>query len=276
MLTSRAYLTAAAIALPLTAASFAADAAPIATFSAAGANSAAIQGQVDAFRTTLGALNANVAGSFGSGRREINWDGVPPGFSSPNAFPPNFFNSNSPRGVEFSTLGAGFEVSATDFGTINPTYPGLFQTFSAPRLFTAIGSTITDVNFFVAGSSTPALTRGFGSVFTDVDLANVTSLSFYDASDTLLDTLFVPSLAGSESLSFLGADYGSAIISRVRITAGNTPLSGNETLGDLVVMDDFIYGEPIGRASVPEPASMMVLAVGIIGLGMASSRRRHT
>jgi hypothetical protein len=39
-------------------------------FSAAGASAAAIQGQVDAFRTSLGTLNANVAGSFASGRRE--------------------------------------------------------------------------------------------------------------------------------------------------------------------------------------------------------------
>src|SRR5215217_7914908 len=46
-------------------------------YSAAGVNSAGIQGQVDAFRADLGTLNANVIGSFGSGRREINWDGVP-------------------------------------------------------------------------------------------------------------------------------------------------------------------------------------------------------
>ena len=52
------------------------QAAPV-TFTAAGANSAAIQTTVDSFRTALGTLNANVAGSFGSGRREINWDGVP-------------------------------------------------------------------------------------------------------------------------------------------------------------------------------------------------------
>lgn len=44
-------------------------AAPI-TFSAAGANAAAIQGTVDAFRAALGTWNPNVMGSFGLGRRE--------------------------------------------------------------------------------------------------------------------------------------------------------------------------------------------------------------
>jgi hypothetical protein len=47
------------------------------TFQASGPNAAAITPSVDAFRTDLGTLNPNVAGSFGTGRREINWDGVP-------------------------------------------------------------------------------------------------------------------------------------------------------------------------------------------------------
>jgi hypothetical protein len=69
------------------------------TFSAAGSNAAQIQATVDAFRADLGTLNNNVAGSFGSGRREINWDGVPANFSDPNPLPNNFFNVNSWRGV---------------------------------------------------------------------------------------------------------------------------------------------------------------------------------
>ena len=80
------------------------------TFSAAGANAAGIQGTVDAFRANLGTLNPNVVGSFGSGRREINWDGVPNTLAAPNNLPANFFNVNSPRGVVFSTPGTGFQV----------------------------------------------------------------------------------------------------------------------------------------------------------------------
>ncbi len=284
MLATRVHVTAAALALPVLIGPVAL-AAPI-TFSASGSNPAGIQTAVDNFRTGLGTLNLNVAGSFGSGRREINWDGVPDTFAAPNALPGTFFNTTSPRGAVFSTPGSGFQVSANasnpssapvEFGNINASYSSLFQTFSAQKLFTAIGSNIVDVNFFVPGSSTAALTRGFGSVFTDVDLAGITSLAFYDANNVLLDTLFVPpGQTANGSLSFLGADYGSAIVSRVRVTNGNAALGPSETGNlDLVAMDDFLYGEPVARAAVPEPASMALLAVGKIGLGLAGPRRRN-
>src|SRR4051812_46651063 len=83
----------------------ASPASALTVFSAAGPTAASIQPSVDNFRASLGTLNANVAGSFGTGRREINWDGVPDAFAAPNLLPANFFNSNSPRGVVFSTPG---------------------------------------------------------------------------------------------------------------------------------------------------------------------------
>src|SRR5256712_10167607 len=135
-------------------------AAPV-VFEASGASPADIQAAVDAFRTFLGALNPNVASSFPSGRREINWDGVPDAFSAPNNLPANFFNANSPRGAVFFTPGSGFQVSAKSgnptvtalrFGNINPNYLNDFQTFSPERLFTALDSNVTDVLFFVPGT----------------------------------------------------------------------------------------------------------------------------
>jgi len=245
------------------------------TFSASGANPAAIQATVDAFRTSLGTLNPNVIGSFGTGRREINWDGVPDALSAPNNLPANFFNVNSPRGVIFGTLGTGFEVSATvasgtpvEFGNINPTYPDLFQTFSPQRLFTALGSDIVDVNFFVPGSATPAFTNAFGAVFTDADLANVTSLQFFGLSNQSLGTFFVQAgPVASGSLSFLGVQFNAGeTIGRVRITSGNTALGPNETGGlDLVVMDDFIYAEPRAVA-IPEPPTALLLALAFVAM----------
>jgi len=143
----------------------------------------------------------------------------------------------------------------------------LFQTFSPQRLFTALGSNVLDVNFFVPGTTTPALTRGFGSVFTDVDLASTTSLQFFDASNTSLGTFFVPAgTVASESLSFLGVDFGSNIVSRVRITSGNAALGPNEGALDLVVMDDFLFGEPV--AAVPEASTLTLLFGGLLGLGV--------
>lgn len=244
-------------------------------FSSSGANAAAIQATVDNFRAALGSLNPNVPGSFGSGRREINWDGVPDGFSAPNNLPAGFFNSNSPRGVVFSTPGTGFQVSANtgvapiEFDNLNAGYSSIFQTFSAQRLFTPLGSNIMDVNFFVPGSGTASYTSAFGAVFTDVDLANTTSLQFFDFSNSLLGTFFVPT--ANNGLSFLGIQFNAGErVGRVRITTGSAALGGaDSSTNDMVVMDDFIYAEP---AAVPEPAAwtMMVLGAGFL----AAMRRR--
>ena len=258
--------------------------------SGSGSTPADITGVVNTFRTSIGTLNPNVVGSFGSGRREINWDGVPDGFSAPNNLPANFFNVNSPRGTVFSTPGTGFQVSANAasgnpvrFGNIDPSYPGTFQTFSPQRLFTAIGSNVLDVSFFIPGSSTAALVRSFGSVFTDVDLASTTSIQYFDLANVSLGTFFAPvtppSGTSAQGLSFLGVDFGTSLISRVRITNGNSLLgagvldsNGNPT--DLVVMDDFIYSEPIGITAVPEPGTVS-LFVGVMAFGSSLLIRRR-
>lgn len=222
----------------------------------AGPNAASVTAIRDAFRADLGGgITGAANGSFGGLRREINWDGVPDAFASPNSFPPNFFNANSPRGVVFSTPGTGFQVSANagvapvEFGNINPPYQLLFQPFSAQRLFTAIGSNITDVTFFIPGTTTPALTRGFGAIFSDVDLPNITSIQYFDRNNVSLGTFGVPPFFGDETFSFLGVFYPTPIIARARITSGNRllgPVSIESfPLNDLVVMDDFIYGEPV-------------------------------
>jgi hypothetical protein len=217
---------------------------------AAGTSAAAIQSAVDAYRADLGTLNANVAGSFGSGRREINWDGVPDALSAPNDLPPDFFNVNSPRGVVFDTPGSGFQVSGKapapiEFDNINQTYSSLFTVFSPPRLFTALGSTVTNVRFFEPGSSTPATTSGFGAVFTGVGRAGQTRITYFDERNRPLGRFDVPASPGSETLSFLGVRFLDEEVARVKIRSGNTALGPDENRGrDLVVMDDFIYGEP--------------------------------
>ena len=251
--------------------------------STGGASAAAIQATVDAFRTSLGPLNANVAGSFGSGRREINWDGVPDALAAPNNLPANFFNVNSPRGVVFSTPGTGFAVSAnassgtpTRFGNIDASYSTIFNSFSAERLFTAIGSNVVDVNFFIAGSASSAFTSGFGVVFSDVDLASTTSLQFFDDANVSLGSFNAP----VGLFSFLGVTFGSAVVRRVRITSGNTALASGATdqngnSRDVVAMDDFIYGETVARESVvPEPSTYSLFAAGLLAVTFMRRRRR--
>jgi type II secretory pathway pseudopilin PulG len=241
--------------------------------SASGANGAAIQGAIDAFRGDLGGgLNANVTGSFGAGRREINWDGVPDQFDSPNALPANFFNVNSPRGVVFSTPGTGFQNSSSAasgtpvrFGNINAAYTNEFAAFSGQRLFTAIGSPTTDVDFFIPGSTTATTTRGFGVVFTDVDVTGSARIELFNGAASL-GSFDAPAFAGDGGFSFIGVSYTDANVTRVRITSGTSALGGLENLPgtDLVVMDDFIYGEP-----VPTPGALCLAGVSLI----AAARR---
>jgi hypothetical protein len=210
---------------------------------------------VGQFRTLLGggALpNPNVAGEAASGRREINWDGVPAALTDNDLFPANFFNVNSPRGALFTTTGSAFRVDSTGFTRVNPAYAGEFNVFSPKKLFVARGSTITDVRFVVAGSNTPALVTGFGSVFADVGRSQSTTIEFFDAAGTLLLKVAAPRRSDEAGLSFAGAVFAVPTIARVRITSGDTPIGpdafdnvkGAGKKHDIVAMDDFIYGEP--------------------------------
>jgi hypothetical protein len=184
---------------------------------------------------------------------EINWDGVPDAFSAPNNLPANFFNANSPRGVVFFTPGTGFQLSADSvnptntpvrFGNIHPVFPKIFSTFSPERLFAALDSNIVEILFFVPGSATGATVDGFGAVFTDVNRDDSTKIEYLDVNGELLFSQNVlPGSTNRGSLSFLGVgfDAGERVF-LVRITSGNRILK--TPARDVVVMDDFIYGEP--------------------------------
>jgi hypothetical protein len=225
---------------------------------AAGANAAAIQAAVDQFRTDLGGANNGVGNSFPTGRREINWDGVPDNFAEPNALPFNFFNVNSPRGVVFhsiANIGGNhqFRVSssaasgvAVRFGNIDASYATIFQTFSAERLFHGRFSNEIEILFLIPGTNIPAAVNGFGAVFCDVDSSN-TFIEYYapDGNKISGSSLNV----ANNGLSFIGTSFNAGErVAKVIIRLGNSNLQAGNVDGtnsvDVVAMDDFIYGEP--------------------------------
>jgi hypothetical protein len=248
---------------------------PPAVFQAAGPTAESIQSTVDEYRAALGdPNNGNTAQSqlpAPIGRREINWDGGGSDATAP--LPPVtpfnvFLTPPVDRGAQFTTPGTGLTQAPPSGGPQgglavlfdNLTYGTIFNTFSAPRLFTPVGSNIIEALFFVPGTNgtTPATVSGFGAVFTDVDQPDgsgpggkrgnrgaSTLMEFFGADGKLLFSSFVPASPGDGSLSFFGIVFDDARIARVRITSGNVaPGPDDDEKHDVVVMDDFIYGEP--------------------------------
>ena len=200
------------------------------------------------YRALLGEPNNGAAlGERFHGRREITWDGVPAALTNTDDFPADGFLN---RGTLFSTPGIGFRVSNNNLTDINEVYVHEFIFFSPVRTFIAAGSNIMDVDIFIPGSSTRALTTGFGVVFSDVDREGSTRLEFYDAAGSLLYTAVAPARSDERGLSFVGVVYDSPIVARVRIISGDGALGAavrdisNGGSLDLVVMDDFLLGEP--------------------------------
>lgn len=212
---------------------------------------ASVAPRVAEFRNLLGGPSSvALAGSQPSGRREINWDGVPATVTNNDTFPANFFNSNSTRGLVMTSGGTGLRVSDNNFADVNASYASQFGVFSAVKSFAVIGGNTVDVNFQIPGSSTVANVNGFGVVFSDVDTAGSTSLEFF-VGDSSYGRFDAPVRCDGGGLSFVGVAWnGSERITRVRITSGSGAIGASATdvsaggSADLVVMDDFLYGEP--------------------------------
>lgn len=241
--------------------------APPEVFQAAGTTPSSIQSTVDAFRFALDNTNTNnnnKPGPLASGHREINWDGGSQTNLTTTSSGNPFDGFLVTRGALFTTDGTGFvQAPPAGLGDVNvfnnPTYGTIFQAFSLSRLFSAIGSNITEVDFFVpGGGNIPATVTSFGAVFTDVDRPDgsgpskkkgnrgaSTLIEYFGVDGKVLFSSFVPASPGDGGLSFFGIVFDDARIARVRITAGNAaPGPDDDQSTDIVVMDDFIYGEP--------------------------------
>jgi hypothetical protein len=145
-------------------------------------------------------------------------------------FPANFFNTNVKAGAVFTTAGTGFRNDSSFFAELNPAYATQFNFFSANKIFAPVGSNQLDQLFQVAGQPTPAVTRGFGIVFSDVDIADKTTIQLFTQDGASLGTFSAPVRADAGGLSFIGVTYDQAIIARVRITLGTGALEQTSTM----------------------------------------------
>jgi hypothetical protein len=231
-------------------------------FQAAGPSAASIQSTVDQYRAALGAVNNGNNPGQTSGRREINWDGGSPTNAATTLSGTPLTAFLNTRGANITTRGSGFVQAppsglADTFG--NSSYATIFRAFSPLRLFSPIGSNVTEVEFSVPGSNgnTPATSIGFGVVFTDVDSPDgsrlrdrtgnrhaSTLIEYYGTHGNLLFTSSAPASPGDGNLSFIGVVFGDARVARVRIIAGDVAPGPNDDRKDIVMMDDFLYGEP--------------------------------
>ncbi len=221
-------------------------------FSAAG-DSAGIVARLNEVRLSLGDPLNTAPGVIG-GRREVNWDAVPPAFTNVNNFPFDFFGAfdaalpnGRKRGLILGNAATTLRVDSTDFADIDASYIQQFEPFSKKRLFASTGTNITEITFKVPGTNTDAFVKGFGVIFSDVDLANKTSVEYYNGNKSL--GVF-KATAAAQGISLLAVSFPDEKITRVKITSGNGVLGNglkdisNGGVYDIVVMDDFLFDEP--------------------------------
>ena len=217
---------------------------------------------VQKYRDLLGGEdNGNDPPTFGVGQRSINWDAA----AVPFDMPKDFFNTMVPRGAIFHAKNDKFAVSnPADNNPVDDRFSSLlplsitkqFQRFSLERLFTPVDDNKVDVKFNIPGTDKRALVRGFGAVFTDVDIYGQTDMTFFDKNGCFITKVTVP--AKDRGLSFVGIvtknKHGQQVpvIAKVQMKLGNISVGQFRHLwygsqirrGDLVVVDDLIYGEP--------------------------------
>lgn len=211
--------------------------------------------KLDEFRALIGNPLNNTPGQT-SGRREVNWDGVPSGFTNNNTFPLDFFNNTDPagpnprkRGLQYPA-GTVIRLDSSDYVDLDASYAAQFESFSRRKLIIPVGANVLEVIFKIPGTTTDASVKGFGVVFSDVDDANSTFIEFFNGSKSL-GVFKAPAAAGAGKFSFLGVHFTDEKITRLKITTGGGVLAKDVkdvTDGgakDLVAVDDFLYSEPL-------------------------------
>jgi hypothetical protein len=213
-----------------------------------------INAVVDQFRQSLGNLNT-MPGATG-GRREISWEAIPDSLLE-KKLPAQFFNQIGPnaspsfqRGLAYAPT-SDFRVSKTLFAGIDAEASTEFQAFSGTATFANVAESQWPVMFQVAGTTEDAAVRGFGMVVSDVDVANSVQIEFFNGNSSIGKLTF-PTHSGNSKYSFAAILFDQPLITSVKVTHQGILAPGTKDItqggsSDLIVMDDFIYGEPIKK-----------------------------
>jgi hypothetical protein len=241
-----------------------------------GVGMSAAQTAITNFTTAIGGSKNTAAAPQSGGFRTITWDGVKldgtdfGGGANTTVVNPNKTviipkNRFIGQGVYF---GDPYAVSGDGFTDVNPNAAGLFTPFSSPNIFAmANGENTIDMSFVVPtgnnGTPVPAVTRGFGAIFLNVEQSG-SSIEYFDGQQSL-GSFPVP--VGTQGQpEFLGELFPNAVVTNVRLTLGNsslfdfngvmvTPGGDNIAPNNLVATDDFDYAEPVAASSIPPTIS---------------------
>ncbi len=229
---------------------------------------------IGSFKAAVGGSdNGGVAQPVTGGLRTINWDAVKlDGTDFGGGANTTVINKGNTVGIplnRFQARGVYFDavyaVSGDGFVDVNPNVggpnPTLFPAFTPKNTFAMFNDNSIDFKFVVPSVNNtavaPAASRGFGAVFLNVQLANTTSIEYFNG-NTSLGKFFVP--AGTQGQpEFFGVLYNLPIVTGVTLTLGSDVLfsfngatsnaggaKDNAASGhNLVVTDDFFYAEPV-------------------------------
>jgi hypothetical protein len=217
-----------------------------------------------------GGDNGTTAGEQPGGFRNVTWtgvalDGTDPGSTvvSPGKVVALSRSRAQPWGLE---LGPNVAVANDSFASVNQHASGLF---AAPRAWAPFNSNVTEFEVVAPGAQTstpvPALTRGLGVVFLNVQTAG-TTIQYYNG-QTLLGQVSAP----TGTTSFAGLLFSEPVVSRVVITLGTatifdfdgtTATAGGTDPTTLVAGGDVVLGEPgAGQPTVAATAGQAVSSV---------------
>jgi len=176
-----------------------------------------------------------------------------------------------------------YAVSGDGFNSVSPITIGQFTPFSPKNTFAMFDPNdgefedrFIEQTFVVPGTNTAALTRGFGAIFTDVELAGTSSIEYFGAHGASLGKYDVPVGLSGET-QFLGVLFDQPIIEAVKLTLGTHAVfsfdgSSVKSLHlaegmDIAATDDFLFATPVAAVPLPDAVWMFGSALmGFLGL----------